>query len=182
MSSTVHLLRKESSPLLRATETDKNILSRFGFACSLAPKPRYTFMFDNLTRLLSIVEDAGVKWRDYRHAAIDENCLGKHPYAARTGTFQKLVRFYGLSPSFDLFPALREFLKSDSVVPDRALLAMQCASVLYLFLCEVTPFIERVQMAVVANRQAMKMLICQFHPDRFGKTTLAGMISRFFST
>ena len=182
MSSIVRLHRKESRPLLRATETDKDILSRFGFACSRAAKLRYTFMFDNLTSLLSIVEDVGTKRQDYRHAIVDENCLGKHSYAARTGTFQSLVRFYGLSPSFVLFRALRYFWKRDSATPVRALLAMQCASARDPFLGEVTPFLERLQVGEIANRQALEMFICQLYPDQFSKTTLVAMSSKIFST
>ena len=91
------------------------------------------------------------------------------------------MRFYGLSSSFALFRALRYFWKRDSATPARALLAMQCASVLYLFLYEVTPFIVRLQMAVAANRQAMKMLICQLYPSRFRKATLVALSSKIFS-
>ena len=182
MSSLVRLRRKESRPLLRATETDKDILSRFGFVCSRATELRYTFMFDSLTSLLSIVEDVGAKRQDYRHAIVDENCLGKHSYAARTGTFQNLVRFYGLSPSFLLFRALRYFWKRDSATPVRALLAMQCASARDPFLSEVALFLERLQGGEIANRQALEMFICQLYPGRFSKTTLVAMSSKTFST
>ena len=163
-------------------ETDKNILSRFGFVCSPATMLRCTFMLDNLTNLLSIVEDVGAKRQDYRHAIVDENCLGKHSYASRTHTFQNLVRFYALSPSFVLFRALRYFWKRVPAAPARALLAMQCASARDPFLGEVTPFIERLQVGEIASRRALETVICQLYPGRFSKTTLVAMGSRIFST
>ena len=124
----------------------------------------------------------GAKRQDYRHAIVDENCLGKHSYASRTHTFQNLVRFYALSPSFVLFRALRYFWKRVPAAPARALLAMQCASARDRFLSEVTPFIERLQIGEVANWRALEISICQLYLGRFSKTTLVAMSSRIFST
>ena len=66
-----------------------------------------TIMLDELSDLLDAAPIEASR-RDYAHAIMEENCLGKRTSATRKLSLQRLSELYGLDPRLLLFRALRD--------------------------------------------------------------------------
>ncbi len=154
-----------------ATETRKDRLSRFGFRFERGGvHTARTMMLDELSLLLSFVDDLDAGKSEYIDAIEKENCLGKRSDKTRKLTARHLSELYALDPNPCLFRNLRHFWKRDQ--EGRPLLALLCAFSRDSILRSSAPFIQGIPDGRQAAREAMEKFIDDLEPDRFSRATL----------
>ena len=65
-----------------------------------------SYMLEDLQGVLTAVPNPAASNAAYRHAIIDENCLGKRSGQTRKLTVRHLIDLYALDPTVPLFHAL----------------------------------------------------------------------------
>jgi hypothetical protein len=145
---------------------ENNKLARFGFDFKRAgAHTSRTLMLDELSILLSYLDNANVDKADYLTAIIDDNCLNKRTLTNRKLTYRDLVTLYSLDESLAIFRALRFFWLRDQQA--HPLLALLDA-----LLRLTAPFIIKFSEGVVVHRIMMEEFIEQQQPERFSPATL----------
>ena len=168
---------------------ENNKLERFGFDFKRAgAHTSRTLMLDELSILLSYLDNANVDKADYLTAIIDDNCLNKRTLTNRKLTYRDLVTLYTLDESLAIFRALLFFWQRDQQA--HPLLALLCSygrdALLRLtapFIINFSegvvvqlrltaPFIINFSEGVVVHRVMMEEFIEQQQPERFSPATL----------
>jgi len=152
-------------------DLEYNRFSRMGFKFgrSGAHLSR-TMMLDELTILLSYVENLSASKGEYLQAVVQDNCLGKRTGRTRILTARHLIDLYELDPTKGLFRGLRYFWKRDEQA--RPLLAFLCAYARDSILRMCTPFVLNVQQGLSVKREDLETFIEELEPGRFSTATL----------
>jgi len=146
-------------------------LQQFGFDLDRAGvHTARTIMLDELTMLLSWLQDEGTSQERFRLAIEEENCLAKRSVKSRSLTYRHLSDLYLLDPNLCLFRALRFFWNRDP--EGRPLLALFCAISRDKLLREATPFVLGFTQGQAVTREALEHFIESREPDRFSNATL----------
>jgi len=127
-------------------------------------------MLEDLSALLSYLEDPNVLQLEYRQAICQENCLGKRSGKTRLLTYRHLIDLYALDPACTIFRALRFFWSRDR--EGQPLLALLCAYSRDSILRLTRPVILSIPQGQILSRPALEEFIDTQVPDRFSKTTL----------
>ena len=150
---------------------ENNKLARFGFDFKRAgAHTSRTLMLDELSILLSYLDNANVDKADYLTAIIYDNCLNKRTLTNRKLTYRDLVTLYTLDESLVIFRALRFFWQRDQQA--HPLLALLCSYCRDALLRLTAPFIINFSEGVVVHRVMMEEFIEQQQPERFSPATL----------
>ncbi len=150
---------------------ENNKLARFGFDFKRAgAHTSRTLMLDELSILLSYLDNANVDKTDYLTAIIDDNCLNKRTLTNRKLTYRDLVTLYTLDESLAIFRVLRFFWQRDQQA--HPLLVLLCSYGRDALLRITAPFIINFSEGVVVHRVMMEEFIEQQQPERFSPATL----------
>jgi hypothetical protein len=129
-----------------------------------------TLMLDELTSVLSYLNNATADKKDYFNAINNDNCLNKRTQANRKITYRDLAKLYTLDPSIPVFRVLIYFWDRDPVA--RPLLAFLCAYCRDSLLRMTAPFILDLPVSTVLEREKLEAFIELQQPDRFSPATL----------
>jgi hypothetical protein len=129
-----------------------------------------TMMLDELTAVLSYINDPTAEKSDYVNAIITDNCLNKRTQSNRKITHRDLVKLYTLDSSVTIFRALIYFWDRD---PDaRPLLALLCTYCRDSLLRMTAPFVLDLAESSIVSREQLEAFIDNLQPDRFSPATL----------
>ena len=139
-----------------------------------------SFMLDELQTLLTYLPDPGANHSAYRHAIVDDNCLGKRSGKTRLLTIRHLTELYALDPAAPLFHALRYYWSRD---PDgQPLLALLCACARDPLLRSTAPLVLAVPHGAPMPRIAMEEFLTKTNPNRFSSATLKSVAQNVLAT
>jgi hypothetical protein len=127
-------------------------------------------MLDELETLLSETDRPGASQADYRHAIVEENCLGKRSQQTRALTYRHLADLYSLDPKVTLFRTLTYFWQRD--IQGHPLLALLSAYARDAVLRMSASFILDMPQGTVTGREEMEAFLDSVEPGRFSKATL----------
>lgn len=166
---------------MNTTETKNNNLKRFGFSLGRGgTHAARTMMLEELSTLLTYVDDASANKTAY-HRAIDVgNCLSKRSGKTRNLTYRHLADLYALDPSFLLFRALVYFWQRDPA--GQPLLALLCAYPRDAILRSTAAFLVAFPEGTTVTREEVETFIENQYPDRFSKATLKSTAQNIRST
>lgn len=157
--------------LVTKIEKNKNNLVRFGFSFERGGvHTARTIMLDELTALLSFVDDPKAPKSSFLEAIQNANCLGKRSVKTRTLTFRHLSDLYGLDPNLLIFRALRFFWQRD--LNGQPLLAALCAYCRDPIFRNTTSFVLGFKEGTIVSRESLEEFIDQQEPSRFSEATL----------
>jgi len=163
------------------SNTKRNQLERFGFDFKRAgAHTSRTLMLDELSALLSYLDNANADKADYLKAIDDENCLGKRTQANRKLTHRHLANLYTLDPSVAIFRALLYFWQRDP--QGHPLLALLCGYCRDSLLRSTAPFIIQFSEGTVVNREMLEKFIEHQQPERFSPATLKSLTQNINSS
>ena len=153
------------------TKTNRENLNRYGFCAKFGgTHTARSMMLDDLQTLLEYLTDSYAPQKEYRHAIIENNCLGKRSGRTRKITYRHLRYLYILDPEVPIFRALRYFWQRDTEA--RPLLALICAFARDAVLRLSAPFILNMDLGKVITREDMENYLSSVDPNRFSKATL----------
>ena len=154
---------------------------RFGFKLSRGgAHSARTMMLDELSTLLSYINDVQAIKEDYFKAVIDDNCLGKRSGKTRSLTARHLADLYSLDPNVTIFKVLLYLWNRDEKA--HPLLALLCTIVRdNIFNCSI-PFILGFTEGEIVHREALEEHIENIEPGRFSKATLKSTAQNINST
>ena len=148
-----------------------NYLSALGFNMGLGGAHiSRTMMLEELSILLAHTSRIDAEKKEYLHAIIAENCLGKRSAKTRTLTGRYLVDLYSLDYKNILFRALLYFWNRDTA--SRPLLALLCAYARDPVLRVTAHHILNISEGTVLARESLEEFIDAQKPGRFSKATL----------
>lgn len=148
-----------------------NYLSALGFNMGLGGAHiSRTMMLEELNILLAHTSRIDAEKKEYLHAIIAENCLGKRSAKTRTLTGRYLVDLYSLDYKNILFRALLYFWNRDTA--SRPLLALLCAYARDPVLRVTAHHILNISEGTVLARESLEEFIDAQKPGRFSKATL----------
>jgi hypothetical protein len=152
-------------------DSNNEVLTRFGFSFTLGgAHSARTMMLEELTALLSYVDNPAATKADYWRAIETDNCLGKRSGKTRTLTSRHLTDLYSLDPSVVLFRVLLYFWQRDRV--SHPLIAILCAYCRDSILRSTAEYILAAPEGAVVTRESVEQLIEDKYPGRFSKATL----------
>jgi hypothetical protein len=153
------------------TDSQHTHLERFGFTFSRGGAHlSRTMMLGELETLLSATDRPNATQADYRHAIVEENCLGKRSQQTRALTYRHLADLYSLDPQVTLFRTLSYFWSRDPQA--HPLLALLSAYARDAVLRMSAPFILTMPQGTVTGREEMEAFLDSVEPGRFSKATL----------
>ena len=159
----------------------KNSLTKFGFSFEKGGAHlARTMMLDELSILLSYVNDPTAKKDEYFHAINEENCLGKRSGRTRKITTRHLADLYALDPNITLFKSLLFFWKRDQKA--HPILSLLCAYSRDAVLRLSFPFISKLAFGQVITRTDLEAFIETIDPNRFSPATLKSTAQNINST
>jgi len=129
-----------------------------------------TMMLEDMSLLLSCVNQPTATKKDYLTAIQDDNCLGKRSGRSRVLTVRHLVALYSLDPEVTLFRALLYFWRRDT--EGQPLLALLCAYARDPLLRMSSPFIFQFPEGAAVTREALEEYLETTFPGRFSNATL----------
>ena len=139
-----------------------------------------SFMLEDLQGLLAHVTDAAAGRAAYRHALVEENCLGKRSGQTRKLTHKHLRELYALDPTVPIFHALRYFWDRD---PDgQPLLALLCACARDSLLSASAPIVLNLPLGAPLPRVVMEEFLTSAFPNRFSPVTIASIARNLLAT
>ncbi len=148
-----------------------NNISQFGFSLERGgTHSARTMMMDELTSLLSYVEDEQASKDEYLEAIVEDNCLGKRSSKTRILSARHLANLYALDPNIIIFKALLYFWNRDDL--GRPILALLCTIVRDNIFRDSLSFILSYTEGQRVSREKLEQFIDNLEPDRFSKTTL----------
>ncbi|WP_201625914.1 hypothetical protein [Psychrobacter immobilis] len=139
-----------------------------------------TMMLEDLSVLLTYIDNEKAGKDEYLKVIDDENCLGKRSGKTRTLTYQHLVNLYSLDNSTLLFRALLYFWNRD--IKGQPLLALLCSYARDTVLRSSAPFILAFEEGTRVSREALEEFIDNQEPGRFSKATLKSTAQNVNST
>lgn len=165
----------------KMTADNNKTLTRFGFNFDKGgAHSARTMMLQELSSLLSYVDDPKPSRTDYVKAIEDDNCLGKRSAKTRVLTGRHLSVLYALDPSVALFRALLYFWNRDA--DGRPLLALLCAYSRDALLRMSCPVIQQAAEGSTLSREALEEFIEDLQPGRFSQATLKSTAQNINST
>lgn len=148
-----------------------NYLSALGFNMGLGGAHiSRTMMLEELNILLAHTSRIDAEKKEYLHAIIAENCLGKRSAKTRILTGRYLVDLYSLDYKNIFFRALLYFWNRDTA--SRPLLALLCAYARDPVLRVTAHHILNISEGTVLARESLEEFIDAQKPGRFSKATL----------
>ena len=129
-----------------------------------------SMMLEELTSLLSYLEDSQASKDEYFKAIVDDNCLRKRSSKTRSLTARHLADLYSLDSNITIFKALLYFWNRDE--PARPLLAILCTTVRDNVFRSSIPFVFSFAEGQIISREKLEIYIDNLEPDRFSKATL----------
>ena len=143
-----------------------NYLSALGFNMGLGGAHiSRTMMLEELSILLAHTSRIDAEKKEYLHAIIAENCLGKRSAKTRTLTGRYLVDLYSLDYKNILFRSLLYFWNRDTA--SRPLLALLCAYARDPVLRVTAHHILNISEGTVLARDSLEEFIDAQKPGRF---------------
>ena len=165
---------------LNEKNQDEN-LARFGFSFEKGgAHTSRTMMLQELTLLLSFVDNHNSDKNDYFKAIEEDNCLGKRSGKNRKLTARHLAELYTLDPNVTVFRALLYFWKRDP--EGRSMLSLLCSYARDGILRLSMPFIMSFLEGQIVSREALEGFIDNLEPGRFSKATLRSTAQNINST
>lgn len=165
----------------KMTADNNNALARFGFNFDKGgAHSARTMMLQELSALLSYVDDPKASRADYVKAIEDDNCLCKRSAKTRVLTVRHLSTLYALDPSVTISRALLYFWNRDA--DGRPLLALLCAYSRDALLRMSCPFMQQFAEGSNFSREALEEFIEDLEPGRFSKATLKSTAQNINST
>jgi hypothetical protein len=159
----------------------KAMLTRFGFKFNKGgTHTGRTMMLDELSLLLSYVNDPDASRADYISAIVEDNCLAKRSVQNRKLTAKYLTELYALNLEFPIFRVLLYFWKRDEEA--RPLLALLCAFARDPLLRMSMPFIFNHREGRIVSRVHLEEYIEERFPGRFSKNTLSSVAQNINAT
>lgn len=156
-------------------------LKRLGFNVELGgAHTARTMMLEELTLLFKYVTVTDAEKKDYVHAIVEDNCLGKRSVSTRKFTKKHLVELYGLDPTITIFRALRYFWERDE--QGRAIIALLCAFARDPVLRISSPLILSLNEGEMITREKLEEYLEEKQPGRFSKATLKSTANNINST
>ncbi len=153
------------------TEMNYSKLERFGFSFRRGgAHTARTMMLEELSVLLTYVDNPKAKKTDYLRAIDENNCLGKRSGKTRQLTYRHLVDLYALDSSILLYRALLYYWQRDPST--QPLLALLCAYARDPVFRSTAPFILQSDAGTAINREALETFIDDMDPGRFSEATL----------
>lgn len=150
---------------------NKNNLVRFGFSFERGGvHTARTIMLNELTALLSFVDDPKATKSSFLDAIQSANCLGKRSGKTRALTFRHLSDLYGLDPNLLIFRTLRFFWQRDP--KGQPLLAALCAYCRDPIFRNTASFVLGFKEGTIVTRESLEAFIDQQEPNRFSEATL----------
>jgi len=128
-----------------------------------------TMMLDELQNALASVGPTAMR-KDYTHAIVEENCLGKPTAVTRRQSNQRLGELYCLDLSVPLFRVLRRLWDRD--VAGRPLLAVLCALARDPLFAATADAVVQLEPGADFLREPMRMAIRSMAGDRLNDSTL----------
>lgn len=160
---------------------NKVVLTHYGFKFNKnSTHTRRTMMLDEISLLLSYVNNRKAKKAEYIKAITEDNCLGKRSVQNRKFTAKYLIELYGLDPNLAVFRALLYFWDRDE--QSRPLLTFLCAYTRDQLLRLSMSFIFDHQEGEAVDRLLLEAYIEEYFPGRFSKSTLASIGQRLSTT
>ena len=139
-----------------------------------------SYMLEDLQGVLTAVPNPAASNAAYRHAIIDENCLGKRSGQTRKLTVRHLIDLYALDPNVPMFHALRYFWDRD---PDgQPLLALLCACARDGLLRASAPVVLDLPQGAPLPRAVMEEFLTTTFPNRFSPATLISVAQNLSGT
>jgi hypothetical protein len=139
-----------------------------------------TMMLEDLSNLLSYVNDPQSEKKDYFQAIEEDNCLGKRSGRTRILTCRHLADLYALDPSILIFRTLLYFWHRDP--EGHPLLALLCAYSRDRILRQSYPFIKELSEGQIVKREDLELFIENLEPGRFSPATLKSTAQNINST
>jgi hypothetical protein len=127
-------------------------------------------MLDDLSVLLSFVDESDAPQNTYHQAVVERNCLNKRSQKTRELTYYHLVDLYTLDPDALLFRALRYLWQRDTAA--HGLLALLCAYARDGVLRQSAPLILKTPVGTHIPRTTTEAFIDDLDPGRFSPATL----------
>lgn len=153
------------------TASQTNQLARFGIDFNrVGAHTSRTLMLDELTGVLSYLNNRNADKADYFNAITSDNCLNKRTQANRKITYRDVTKLYVLDLSATIFRVLIYFWDRDPTA--RPLLAFLCAYCRDSLLRMTAPFILDFSESAVVDRKSLEAFIDEQQPDRFSPATL----------
>jgi hypothetical protein len=156
-------------------------LARFGLSFEKGgAHTSRTMMVQELTLLLSYVDNPKADKKEYLRAIEEDNCLGKRSGKTRKLTARHLAELYTLDPNVTVFRALLYFWKRDH--KGRSMLSLLCSYARDGILRLSMPFIMSFMEGQIVSREALEGFIDKLEPGRFSKATLRSTAQNINST
>jgi len=149
----------------------ENPLDQFGFIKNNGgAHTARTMMLDELTALISYVDDEKASKQAYFSAIEQDNCLAKSSGKSRILTGRHLAALYSLDPNVTLFRTLLYFWKRDE--KSCPLLALLCCYARDEVLRDSAELILDVPVGEQVSREQMEALLEKKYSERFSSATL----------
>ena len=159
----------------------KNNLKNLGFAFPVgSPHVSRTMMLAELGILLEFVADPQAPQKDYIHAVVQDNCLGKRTAKNRLISKRYLVELYSLDPNLALFRALLFFWQRDQ--GGHPLLALLCVYARDTLLRASAKYILPLTEGSLVTRESMELFLDNLAPGRYSPGKLASNAKNLNST
>jgi hypothetical protein len=139
-----------------------------------------TMMLEDLSELLSYVNDPKAEKTEYYQAIEEDNCLRKRSGRTRKLTSRHLAELYALNPTIVLFRTLLYFWRRDQKA--HPLLALLCAYCRDNVLRQSYPFIQSLSESQDIVRENLEEFIENIEPSRFSPATLKSTAQNINST
>ncbi|MBF0101467.1 MAG: hypothetical protein HQK77_11215 [Desulfobacterales bacterium] len=156
-------------------------ITKFGFSFERGgAHSSRTMMLEELSSLLSYVNNSNAIKKEYFRAIEYDNCLGKRSGKTRSLTARHLADLYSLDPNVTIFRALLCFWSRDSDSPP--LLSLLCTIARDNIFRLSVPFIFSFAEGQAVSREALEKHIDKINPGRFSKATLKSIAQNINST